>query len=191
MADTTIDSEAFVLHDLWPDTDSKINEPMDGFLGESATAVYPIGTKCRVYQDGVSAGGAGWSTFIYLKTVAAPTNPVLAKHICALIATPSGDTLYTVTNDADLDIGAGKGPIAVAIQTMTAAYYGWFWCGGVCPEGRVIAMGGSYKSADTDDVAVGDMTWANCTSGTAYGDFGFAVWAVNMSIIGWSAVAGA
>ena len=183
MADSTLDSEKFWLFDTWPGV-PKTNEspPLGGFNGATetnvATAKRTVGEKIQVIQTGVSAGGAGYSTFIYLQLDdTALTNPCLVKHICSQAAEASsgGDYFYCVTNDSGNDLAGGYGPVAIAVASMTASYYGWFWCGGVCPEGLISGLGGNYATLGT--VVIGNMIVANLAGGTldaaTYGELGF------------------
>jgi hypothetical protein len=90
-----------------------------------------------------------------------------------------------VTNDSGNDIGAQKGPIAIALSAMTEDYFGWFWCGGLCPEFWVPALGGNFNCL-YQTLAIGDMTWNDTTTPAAtVGDFGFDVAnAVGETVIG-------
>ena len=177
MADETFDSEAIVLYDLWPASHVLYNHvPQDGFTGalhhNVATAVYPVGTKAIVRNHSATAGIDGFSTFIYLKLEMQDATNVLGPR--QIVACHSDAVLYDVTNDSATDLGAGKGPIAIGLSAMTVDYYGWFWCGGVCPEEYVSALGGSYATDGT--VEIGDMVWKDLASpGTTYGEFGFSL----------------
>ena len=176
MADSTIDSELIVLHNKWR-TVAKLDRsiPQDGFTGTGhhnvATAAYPLGTTIAVECDG-SVGKAGTSEFIYLQLVAQDADNLLAvKHVVAL---DDGAIPFGVTNEVASLLTAQKGPIAVALSAMTTGSYGWFWCGGVCPEEYVAGLGGNY--ATTNAVAIGDMTWGSLASAnTTYGEIGFDV----------------
>jgi hypothetical protein len=142
MADSTIDSEKIVLIDNWPGVALPVfSEPTDGFTGATTERA---GTKIQVWNDGDAAGVSGWSTFIALnfEGTGAPTSA--AKQVCVQDA--SGDP-YTVTNDPDSCVVAtGASAAAVSLQAMTDATRYWFWCGGVCPESYVAALGGTYNT---------------------------------------------
>jgi len=174
MADSVIDDALIVLTDQWPGAALQTAAvPTGGFTGSShhnvATAVYRLGTKVQVYDT----TNNGWSTFIYLKLESQhATNVLAAKHICAL---HSDAAMTDVTNDPAADITAQKGPICVGLSAFTDAdYYGWFWCGGVCPVSFVPALEDDYKT--TNAVAIGDMTWNDAASADAtYGGFAFDV----------------
>jgi len=156
MADSTIDSELFWLHDNWPGVPlEQLSAPTDGFTGSThhnvAAAAYRIGDKIQVYQDGVSAGEPGYSTFIYLQVGTQNADSVIAvKTLCV---PDSATNWYKVTNDPDSCIDIPGGAAAIALSAITDAYYGWFWCGGVCPEEAVSGLGGNY--ATTNAVAAG------------------------------------
>lgn len=174
MADSTLDSELFWLADTLPGpVNHKIGPPIDGFTGaishNVASAEYPLGTKIPVYNTGAT-GVAGWATFVYgqLFTQDA-TNILAARHLCAL---DDGAIPFYFSNEAATDIGASVSPIVIALSAMTATYYGWFWCEGVCPEESVSDLGGNYYTMG--DVAIGPMTSADlATPGTTAGEIGF------------------
>ena len=173
MADSTLDSQLFTLIDRWPGV--AVDPPVNPFDMTSATvvghnvvtAVWDVGTKWKVRNivDGQGHGQAGWSTFVYLSvgtqnTAAGYT--IAAKMPCF----PDSATIWhLVTNDPDSCIAITGGLVAYAISAMTDAYFGWFWCGGVCPEYYVPnnAMGGNYVT--DGDVAIGPISLADC--GTA------------------------
>jgi len=158
MADSTLDSELFYLNTgMWGAPNPKYGTPDDGFTGSDhhnvATEVYPLGTVIAYYNDG-TAGVAGWSEFVYcqMEGTSAPTCAV--KQICVQDAAGAP---FVVTNDPDsaLVTTALLGQLAacVALSAMTDAYYGWFYCGGVVPEGAVSGLGGNF--ATVNNVAAG------------------------------------
>jgi len=162
MADATLDSTGFLLIDNWPKVGNSdwagppgIDDLPSQGHHNSATETYRLGTKFRVYQGGGTGVNSGWSTFIYLKMGTADTAVALAAKYSVCGEAPPTSTgartlLYTVTNDKDSgDMTAGLH--AIAISAMTNSYYGWFWCGGVCPESTIAAMAGTYA---TDGTAV-------------------------------------
>jgi hypothetical protein len=174
-SDGTIDSELIMLYDGFPgQPDPRIGPPTDGFTGALSHNVvapyYPVGTKIEVRNT--TLGIPGLSRFIYLKLESQDANVLAARHIVAL---HSDATPYDVTNDAGADLAAQMGPIAVGLSAMTTDYYGWFWCGGVCPEDWVAALGGLYATLNPGTVAIGQITRADVTAGATYGDFGFDV----------------
>ena len=143
MADGTLDSNYLVLIDNWPGSPSpNLSVPTDGFAVPAAgvaTAAYKVGTKIQVYNE--TLGIPGFSTFIYLQ-YEGTTAPALAAR---QVVTPDANTsLYIVTNDPDNCLSIAALPSAVALSVMTDAYFGWFWCGGVCPETAVTGLGGTY-----------------------------------------------
>jgi len=153
MADSTIDSELFVLCDLWPGAPQVSGEnkkPQDNFAGaathnvSAATAGVRVGEKRQVYCDG-SVGKAGWSTLMYLR-LGTQAGTMAAKAVCSL---ESGTVWYQVTNDPDTAINKAGGPCAIAISAMTNTNYGWFWVGGVCPEQYISGLGGDYATEGT------------------------------------------
>jgi len=178
MADTTIAGNKIILLDRFPGTPlQNVSVPEDGFTGTAhhnvATAAYPVGTKIQVYCDGGTVTGtttsnAGYAVFVYAKLETQDgTNILAAKHICVL---EKDAEPYDLCNDSASDIGATLGPVAVGLSAMTNDYYGWFWCGGVCPVEYVAALGGTYKGTAT--LAIGPMSWADAASpGLTYGEF--------------------
>jgi len=176
MADVTVDLDYVTLFDLFPGVpDPRLGVPKDGFTGTDhhnvATAAYPLGTKIQVYNHSSVAGIDGPSVLVYCKLEAMDaTNACKVKHIC----TQHSDAVYyDLTNEAATDIGSGLGLCAVALNTMTENYYGWFWCGGVCPEEYVpLLTGDIYCSAAA---AIGGCMLADLeTGGEAPGELGFA-----------------
>lgn len=163
MADSTLDSNMLMLFDRWPDATPILGASTSFFTNTTdhnvASATYKEGTKWMVFNDGTVAGVSGWSTFIYLKflavTAANPTPAAKQFVIPSLAGTP-----FQVTNDPDqaLDV-TGSSLAAVLISAMSFddsdAFFGFAWCGGVCPEQFVSGLGGSY--ATTNDVAIGPV----------------------------------
>jgi len=194
MADKSIDDQKLVLIDRWPgDAMQNAKVPEDGFMGTShhnvATAVYPVGTKIQVYCKGTAAqgtltGNAGYATFIYLKLEEMEaTNTCLQKNLVATESTLTGsvaDNVYDVTNEAATDMGAGLVPAAVSLGTpsgtaaMTENYYGWYWCGGVCPVDYCDNLNGNYRC--TTGAIIGPVARLDAgTAGTTYGEFAFGI----------------
>jgi len=184
MADATLDSELFVLIDNVPGSISRTGEtPKDGFTGADhhnvAAAAFPVGTKYQVYNTGVSAGKAGYSTFTYLQVGTQNAGAVIAaKSICAQL---SATVWYNVTNDPDTTVGLTNGFCAVALGAMTNDYYGWFWTGGVCPEEFVSGLGGTYPTDDSV-VAVSPMALVDLAADA----IGFGIVAATTGQVGFS-----
>jgi len=173
MADGTLDSELFYLLDRLPGYPNPLlTTPVGGFTATAchnvATAAYPIGTKIQVYN--VTAGAAGYSTFVYGKLAAQDATNILApRHFCTTFATTP--VPFEFTNEVATYIGAAVSPAVVALSAMTTARYGWFWCAGVCPEDYVAALGGNYYAMT--DTAIGPVTLAELsTPGTTAGEIG-------------------
>ncbi|HUX02145.1 MAG TPA: hypothetical protein VMY35_14360 [Phycisphaerae bacterium] len=157
MADSTIDSELFVLKDNWPGVARRVspdNLPNGDIISaihhNVETAVFPIGDKIVVRNRSAVAGDDGDATFIYLKGLAiTEANPTCAAK--QLVVPSLAGTPYQVTNDPDqcLDVtGCPLAAVLLSIMTFThlVTKYGWFWCGGVAPEAMVAAMGGNYHT---------------------------------------------
>ena len=163
MADGTLDSELFVLFDLWPGTPTEFVPPYGTILSAEAghnvaAAAYPLGTKIQLWQDG-AVGAAGWSTFVYFNWV---VNGSVAFAALQSAVIDTNANPYILTNDPDdcLDHTGGMG--AICLSAVTTAYYGWGWVGGVCPESYVAALTGNF--AVVDDVAIGPIVFSNLTA---------------------------
>jgi len=182
MADATIDSELIRLEcGQWGPARYALL-PQDGFTGalhhNVAAAAYPLGTVLAVWNDGAAAGVSGLSEFVYLQieTTGAPTHAVKQVVTQDVAGTP-----MKVTNDPDSAVGISGMPCAVSISAMTDAYYGWFWCGGVCPEEFVSALGGTY--ATDDSVTAGDQLQAQDLAADA---IGFGLRDTTENRVGWA-----
>ena len=167
MADSTIDSELLILHDFWPgeaDPGLAQDPPRDGFTGADhhnvSAAVYQVGSKIQVYNVG-DTGKAGFATLIYLQVGTQDATTVLAAK--SLVVPDSSTSWYKVTNDPNRALVSPCGVVAYALSAVTNAYYGWFWCGGVCPEEAVTDLGGTY--ATDGNVAAGDITGHSLAAG--------------------------
>jgi len=174
MANVTIDSELIILLDLLPGhPNPHMRIPTDGFTGAGhhnvVAAAYDVGTKVQVYNHSASAGVDGYSTFVYGKLeMQDATNVLAARHFCTL---HSDAVPFDFTNDAATDIGESLAPVVVGLGAMTVDYYGWFWCGGVCPEEHVSDLGGVYYCAAA--AALGPVTSGDLeTPGTTAGEIG-------------------
>ena len=165
MADSTIDSELIVLRGGRFGTSFDNSIPLGGFTGSThhnvANPMYDIGQVKRVYNDG-TYGQPGYSEFVYLYFASTSgTDPTpAAKQVCV----PDSATVwYQFTNAPDGCVFEDGALLAVlSISAMTDTYYGWFWCGGICPEQYVAALGGNYA---TDGAVVeGPITQVNLTA---------------------------
>jgi len=150
MADSTIDSQLIHLVNNWGTFPEDFdNVPRDGFVGADhhnvATAEYAIGFTKQVRCDG-SVGIAGLSTFIYLQVGTQDTGTALAAK--SVVVQDSATLWYAVTNDNADCIALPTACAAICLSAMTDAYWGWFWCGGVCPEQYVSGLGGTYPTND-------------------------------------------
>lgn len=184
MADSTLDSELFILFDTTPGAPSPwLSTPGTGFTNATdhdvAAGTYDLGTKIRVYNE--TAGVAGWSTFVYGECESQDATNVLAvKHFCGLDATST--TPFLFTNEVASDVGATLQSIVVALSAMTSGQYGWFWCEGVVPEDYVSGLGGNYPTFG--DVAIGHVTSRDlATPGTTVGEIGLSLPAADTEVI--------
>jgi len=204
MADGTLDSELFVLFDHWPGR--VINDPSKPLVTDAivataqhntTAAVNTPGDKIQIYNNpAVGVGGrAGWATFVYLKGKAVTeANPTCAAKQVVVPAmsfgTSAGGSPYQVTNDPDQCLqvdGSFLGAIMLSVMTFThtATKYGWFWCGGVCPESAVTLLTGNFATS-TADVAIGPMVFNDLAADA----IGFHICAGDTeAIIGWTSTA--
>ena len=174
MANVTVDSEKIVLLDCLPGVPNPhMRIPTDGFTGAEhhnvVAAKYDVGTKIQVFNHSASAGVDGYSTLVYGKLESQDaTNVLAARHFCTW---HSDAVPFDFTNDAGADIGESRGPIVVGLSPMTTDYFGWFWCGGVCPEEWVSDLGGVYYCSAA--AAIGPVTGGDLeTPGTTAGEIG-------------------
>ena len=194
MANSTIDDAKIVLYDKWPgEVNPNLSIPTGGFTGSShhnvATAAYPVGTKIQVYDS----TNKGYSTFIYLQFIQGTAGTLAAKDPVAMdtseqATSATGATWYKVCSDGGEALVLG--PVAVAISTMTTAYYGWFWCGGVCPVDSVSGLGGNYVT-DGSLTAGGAFVGADSTADGCIALSLAAATASSQSIVGVSLIADA
>jgi len=182
MADSTLDSELFILRDNWPGVPWPAQSLPTTFLADGvyghnvavASGLFNQGTKVQAWHTG-TAGGAGYFTIIYLKLeMQDATNVLAAKHVVTqhTDAAAGGDAIYDVTNEAASTNGYTTSLAAIGLSAMTVDYVGWFLCGGVCPEDYVSALAGNF--ATTNDVAKGPFTvGALSSASTTEGEMGF------------------
>ncbi len=165
-ADATIDSEAISLlsgrfgpartMSLPQDYSTLASAPNHNV---SAALEARVGDVIAVYNTG-STGIKGWSEFVYGKAVANASVAIAAKQV---MVQDAAGAPYTFTNAPDHCLFKTGVPRAViAISAMTTLYFGWFWCGGVCPEWLVSGLGGTY--ATNGDVVVGPIIAADLTA---------------------------
>jgi hypothetical protein len=164
MADKTMDSLEIILFDNWPGVAKLIGPdelPPGGFTGglhhNVPAPYYMPGEKFCVWNPS-TLGCEGMATMIYLQ-LGTQTATLCPKQP---VTTQSATIVYNVTNDPDSLIGPKDGGalIAYALSAMTNAYYGWFWCGGVCPETLCPDLGGTYVTDST--VVAGLMALTDC-----------------------------
>jgi hypothetical protein len=140
-----IDDGKFYLIDKFPGVPTNGPNPAS-WTTYSATEDFPVGTKRMIYDD----TNNGWATLIYLRFQKGSAAVATVKSICGLYITDvaTAGAWYNVTNTADSTTSL-IGPICVALGTTTDAYYGWFWCGGVCPVDTISGLNGIYPSSGT------------------------------------------
>lgn len=163
MADSTLDSELFVLYDKWPGPARLLDLatiPTGGMAGSThhnvASAKYQPGEKIALFNQKVGTHAIeGYSIFVYLQVGTQNADELIAAK--SIVVCDSATDPHVVTNDPDSCIvSTGSGLYAIAISAMTDGRYGWFWCGGVCPEYFLADLGGDY---DTEgNVVAGAIT---------------------------------
>ncbi len=141
--------------------------------------------KIQIRNRSAIAGDDGVSTFIYLKGLGkTEANPTVAAKQLVTVTTTSAP--YQVSNDPDQvmqNTGCPLAAVALSVMTFTQTVtkFGWFWCGGVCPEQYVRALGGNYATVDT--LAIGPIICSNLTAN----EMGLAIVGADTSaIIGYS-----
>ena len=152
----TVSSNEVILYDMYPGVAS-VNIPKADHDGNAFTnsdhhnvvkAVFDTGYKVQVYEKSL----AGWSTFVYLQYNLGASGVAAAAGHLAVYET--GNSWFGVTNEGDATFV--NVPPAVILSTMTDAYYGFFWCGGVCPQSWVTALATSNFNTD-DSVVIGPV----------------------------------
>jgi hypothetical protein len=200
MADSTFDSEEFVLYDRWgPVVPSRQGVPRGGFTGSDH---FNVSNANRVYMPGETrvvdnlsaaddpingAGVSGQSIFRYLRVgTQNDAEAIAVQHLCV------HDTVnpWTVTNDPDGQLGGsgvdGAPAVAVALGAVTDDYWAWFWTGGVCPEMFVSALTTATYKTDGTITAGCEMRTVNL--GVDFIGFGITA-AVTDAIIGYATAA--
>ena len=137
--DSTLDSERiFLKPGRFGTADMAMGSVKDGFLGTThhnvRDAKFAIGQVVRARCNG-EVGAPGFSEMVYLQASTATQ----AKSVC--VRNGSGQWYAFAAGDAS---GALDAMAVMAISTMDAGCYGWFWCGGVCPERHVSSLGGEH-----------------------------------------------
>ena len=160
MADSTLDSELFVLFDFWPGVARHVTELPAAFTTAVATAVFGPGEKICIWNNGATAGVSGYATFIYLEIGTQATDNLIAAK--DFLVPGSATNPFEVTNDPDTNVilATGSPFAAVALAAMADDYFGWCWCGGVCPEAHVTGLAGNYVTDNS--VAIGPMSITDC-----------------------------
>lgn len=158
--DSTVDSELILLHDNWPGEVEERPAPygsglLDRRYNNVTVPTLEAGTKLELVNSAL--GKEGPTILIYLQAGTAGGTGVLAAKVAVV---PDSATLwYQVTNDPDDCIKLPTNMGAFAISACADASWAWFWCGGVCPEEFVPAMGGTYRTNGT--LAAGGFLFHN------------------------------
>lgn len=161
MTDGTLDSDLIFLYNHFGSANLVGHVPRGGFTGSEhhnvASAKYPIGTVVRV-EHRATAGKPGFSEFVYLQVGTQDTIAIAAKKV---VVQDSATVPLVMTNDSASCIAVPTPLGAVALSAVTDAYYGWFWCGGVCPEDYVSGLAGNYST--NGSVIAGDIAYGDCS----------------------------
>ncbi|MFA4944884.1 MAG: hypothetical protein WC789_09320 [Lentisphaeria bacterium] len=165
MADSTLDSELFILNHAWgiPPT-GLLNVPPGGLTDSRhqnvAEPYFSVGQAVLVKNPEGVAGKAGFAVLTYLQVGTQNEDSVIA--VKSAVVPDSATVWYQVTNDPDDCIKLPTGHGGYALGAMTDAYYGWFWTGGICPEGLLSTLAGNYATGD--NVAAGQFCYHNLTA---------------------------
>jgi hypothetical protein len=136
-----IDDGKFYLIDNFPGVPTNGANP-DDWTAYTAAAAFNVGEKRAIY----STTNNGWSILIYLQFQKGTAAVAAVKGLCGLCtaSVATAGAWGNVSNTTDESMSTG--PICVALGTTVDAYYGWFWCGGVCPVDLVSGLDGIYPS---------------------------------------------
>ena len=190
MADSHITTQGIVLYDRWPGFAvappiENITDMTSAIVGHNqGSAKYPLGTKWQLYNHGAAANlgvkyHEGWSTFVYLKgssTIETAIAGAANYFVCpsgTMAAGMDRNSLYTVASDSDNTTHEALGMVALCLSTMTNSYYGWFWCGGVCPLEYVSGITTTSVFQCEDDVYGASTTTAIMSYATTATEIGF------------------
>jgi len=149
----SLGAEEFYLIDMWPGTpNANLSEPttsLDSTVYNTVTTPYYLpGTKLQICQDvtvtttNARSCNQGYSTLIYAKFVEATNSGDCTACDIVTLFCISTNALgpLAVTKDVSAGMDGFGGPVAIAVADITPDAYGWFWCGGVCPQEAITAM---------------------------------------------------
>lgn len=163
-----IDDGKFHLIDNFPGIPTNGPNPDDFTAFDSPTAfaagTFNVGEKRQIHDT----ANNGWSILIYLQFNKGAVPVVAVKGLCGLTTAEITDAggWGNVTND--FSECEAQGPIAVALGTGTDLYYGWFWCGGVCPVGLVSGLDGIFPSDGTITAGMQGLKLVDSSSATQF-----------------------
>lgn len=158
-----IDDGKFHLVDNFPGIPKDFPEP-DDWTEYTALAQWNVGDKIQKYQP----TNNGWATFVYLQFQKGAVAVATVKSICGLhtASVLAAGGWGQVSNDfSEVE---EQGPICVALGTTTDAYYGWYWCGGVCPVDTVPALDGIFPTDGTVTAGFNGLKLVNNASATQF-----------------------
>lgn len=156
-----IDDGKFILIDQLPGEAQNVQMPSaSALVAYTATALFQLGTKIKIYD----ATNNGLATLVYGQFNAGSAAVATVKSPCGVLATGfDAGEWYKFTNDAS--DAMLQGPIVIALGTTVDEYYGWFWCGGVCPVDTISGLDGIFPSDGSVDAATG-MKLVSAGAGT-------------------------
>lgn len=154
-----IGAEEFYLIDIWPGTiNPNLSEPTCGFdsttISNVATAAYLPGTKIQGCNDltkstgGLRSMNQGYYTMMYAKYHCSTTAADITAADFVTISCLSSDVHGPLAVTRETTAGSSFGPVAVCILDMTPDSFGWFWCGGYCPQEDVTVLDVSVYVTD-------------------------------------------
>lgn len=165
MGDSTLDSELFVLNNNWGVPAMSIGDVPPGGLTDTrhhnvAEPYFGVGQVIVVQNPSGVAGKPGYAALMYLQVGTQNADSVIA--VKSAVVPDSATVWYQVTNDPDSCVKLPTGHGGYALSAMTDAYYGWFWVGGICPEGLLSGLAGNYATGD--NVAAGQFCFHDLTA---------------------------
>ena len=137
----TIDGRKLILMDCWLGAYADPSFGIDALRTGNNTDANAFAPGAKIHINWTR----GPSTFVYLQVRAQhPDIPIEAKSL-VVDAAMSGPW-YSATNDATSKIHKFSA-VALAIGPVADDYYGWFWCGGYCPDEHIPSLAGEYVTA--------------------------------------------
>jgi hypothetical protein len=193
----SLGAEEFYLIDHWPGAiHPYLSDPTAGFdsttYNQVTTAAYKPGTKILGYNDTTTTTGGsrsanrGYYTVLYAKYLCATTAIDITAGDIVTISCGSAGAYgdLAVTRDMSASNGAGACmPAAIACADLTPTSYGFFWCGGICPQEDVTGLD---MSAYVTDGSVTQGTMLVLSTGASHATFSIDVSDNATMQVGWA-----